>query len=135
MICMNEEKKKKRLRGFANIVFKQFEHLNENEKFKEKYRDTELKLLLNAKNGKYAALLVIDKGTIQVEGIKNQPKENLKKKKVGWDGLIQTTLEMFLELLKTENISIGMITRKVLRRKIKIRGIKKTLVLLQLLKL
>ncbi|KKM85319.1 hypothetical protein LCGC14_1290290 [marine sediment metagenome] len=82
---MSEEKKKKRLRGFANIVSKQFEHLNENEKFKEKYRDTELKLLLNAKNGKYAALLVIDKGTIQVEGIKNQPKENLKKKGgLGW---------------------------------------------------
>lgn len=132
---MSEEKKKKRLHGFANIVSKQFEHLNENEKFKEKYRDTELKLLLNAKNGKYAALLVIDKGTIQVKGIKNQPKENLKKKKVGWDGLIQTTLEMFLELLKSEKISIGMITRKVLRRKIKIRGMKKTLVLLQLLKL
>jgi len=132
---MSEEKKKKRLRGFANIVSKQFEHLNENEKFKEKYRDTELKLLLNAKNGKYAALLVIDKGTIKVEEIKNQPKENFKKKKVGWDGLMQTTLEMFLELLKSEKISIGMITRKVLRRKIKIRGIKKTLVLLQLLKL
>ncbi len=132
---MSEEKKKKRLRGFANIVSKQFEHLNENEKFKEKYRDTELKLLLNAKNGKYAALLVIDKGTIQVEGIKNQPKENLKKKKVGWDGLLQTTIEMFLELLKSEKISVGMIARKVLGRKIKIRGIKKVFVLLQLLKL
>jgi len=132
---MSEEKKKKRLRGFANIVSKQFEHLNENEKFKEKYRDTELKLLLNAKNGKYAALLVIDKGTIQVEGIKNQPKENLKKKKGGWDGLLQTTIEMFLELLKSEKISVGMIARKVLGRKIKIRGIKKVFVLLQLLKL
>ena len=132
---MSEEKKKKRLRGFANIVSKQFVHLNENEKFKEKYRDTELKLLLNAKNGKYAALLVIDKGTIQVEGIKNQPKENLKKKKVGWDGLLQTTIEMFLELLKSEKISVGMIARKVLGRKIKIRGIKKVFVLLQLLKL
>ncbi len=132
---MSEEKKKKRLRGFANIVSKQFEHLNKNEKFKEKYRDTELKLLLNPKNGKYAALLVINKGTIQVEGIQNQPKENLKKKKVGWDSFIQATIEMFLELLKSENLSKGMIAKKVLRRKMKIRGIKKGLVLIQILKL
>ena len=82
------EEKKKRLRGFAGIVSKQIEPLNDNEKFKEKYKDMQLKVLLNAKDGKYAALLVIDKGTIHVEDFKNNPKENLKKKVLGWNGLL-----------------------------------------------
>ena len=63
------EEKKKRLRGLAGIVSKLIEPLHKSEKFKEKFKDTELKVLLNAKDGKYAALLVIDKGTILVEGI------------------------------------------------------------------
>jgi len=58
------DEKKKRIRGLAGIVSKLVEPLNENEKFKEKFKDTEKKVLLNAKDGKYAALLVIDKGTI-----------------------------------------------------------------------
>ena len=72
------EEKKKRLRGFARIVSKQVEPLKENAKFKERFKDTEVKILLNAKDGKYAALLVIDKGTIHVEGFKNNPKKNLR---------------------------------------------------------
>ena len=72
----------KKLRGFAGIVSKQVEPLNENEKFKEKFGETELKILLNAKDGKWAALLIIDNGKVYVEGIKNQPKENINKKNV-----------------------------------------------------
>ena len=127
---MTEEKKK--LRGFASIVAKQIEPLNEMEKFKEKFKDTEVKVLLNAKDGKWAALLVIDKGTIHVEGIKNNPKENLKKKNAGWDGLLQTTTPMFLEILGSDDLSTGKVIRKILSGKIKIRGIKHVLVLLQL---
>ena len=128
---MSEEKKKK-LRRFARVVAKQVEPLNENEKFKERFKDVEVKILLNAKDGKYAALLVIDKGTIHVEGIKNQPKENIKKKVVGWDGLLQTNTAMFLELLGRDSVSMGKMVRKILIGKVKIRGIKKVLILLQL---
>ena len=127
---MAEEKKK--LRGFASIVAKQIEPLNEMEKFKEKFKDTEVKVLLNAKDGKWAALLVIDKGTIHVEGIKNNPKENIKKKNAGRDGLLQTTTPMFLEILGSDKLSMGKVIRKILSGKIKIRGIKNVLVLLQL---
>ena len=127
---MTEEKKK--LRGFASIVAKQIEPLNDMEKFKEKFVDTEVKVLLNAKDGKWAALLVIDKGKIYVEGIKNNPKENLKKKNAGWDGLLQTTTPMFLELLGGDDLSMGKVIRKILSGKIKIRGIKHVLILLQL---
>ncbi len=131
---MSDEKKKK-LRGFAGIVSKLVEPLNDNEKFKERFKDTELKVLLNAKDGKYAALLAIDKGTIYVEGIKNKPKKNLKKKIVGWDGLLQTKTSTFLEILESDDISLGKVVGKILTFRIKIRGIKHILILLQLFSL
>lgn len=130
---MSEEKKK--LHGFANIVSKQVEPLNDNEKFKEKFGDTELKILLNAKDGKWAALLIIDKGKIYIEGIKNEPKENIKKENAGWQGLLETTTPMFLELLGNDKVSMDKIIRKILTRKIKIKGYKKVLILLQLFEL
>ncbi|MFX1592700.1 MAG: hypothetical protein ACFFCL_08405 [Promethearchaeota archaeon] len=129
------EEKKTRLRGFAGIVSKQVEPLNENEKFKHVFKDTEVKVLLNAKDGKWAALLIIDKGKIHVDGIKNEPKENIKKKNAGWDGLLQTTTPMFMELLGSENLSMGKVIRKVLTRKIRIKGLKHVLVLLKLFNL
>lgn len=134
MILMSDEKKKKP-RGFAGIVAKLVEPLNENEKFKEKFKDTEVKVLLNAKDGKYAALLVIDNGKILVEGLKNNPKKNLKKKVVGWDGLLQTKTATFLEILENDDISIGKVIGKILTGRIKIRGIKNVLILLKLFSL
>ncbi|MBY8983948.1 MAG: hypothetical protein KGD65_02670 [Candidatus Lokiarchaeota archaeon] len=131
---MSDEKKKKP-RGFAGIVAKLVEPLNENEKFKEKFKDTEVKVLLNAKDGKYAALLVIDNGKILVEGLKNNPKKNLKKKVVGWDGLLQTKTATFLEILENDDISIGKVIGKILTGRIKIRGIKNVLILLKLFSL
>ena len=129
------EEKKKRLHGFAGIVSKQVEPLNDNEKFKQKYKDTQVKVLLNAKDGKYAALLVIDKGTIHVEDFKNDPKENLKKKVLGWDGLLQTKTKTFVGLLESDDISLGKVIGKILTGRIKIRGIKHVLVLLPLFSL
>jgi hypothetical protein len=126
------EEKKKRSKGFAGVVAKQVEPLNSNEKFKEDFKDTELKILLNAKDGKYAALLVIDKGRVYIEGIENSPKENIKKKIVGWDGLLQAKTQIFVDLLGGEDISMGSIVGKILTGRIKIRGIKNVLVLLKL---
>ena len=130
-----EEPKKKRLRGFAKIVSKEVEPLNENDKFKEKFKDTEVKILLNAKDGKYAALIVIDKGKIYVDGIENQPKENIKKKVAGWDGLLQADTQVFLDLLGGGDVTTGQVVGKILTRKIKIRGIKNVLILMQLFEL
>ncbi len=126
------EEKKTRLHGFAGILSKQVEPLNEMEKFKEKFKDTEVKVLLNAKDGKWAAMLIIDKGKIYVEGIKNDPKENINKKNAGWDGFLQTTTNIFLQLFGGTELSTGKVIKKILTRKIKIRGIKHVLVLLQL---
>ena len=131
MIHMSNEKKE-RLHGIAGILSKLVEPLNGNEKFKEKFKDREIKVLLNAKDGKYAALLVIDHGKVYVEGIKNKPKKNLKKKVVGWDGLLQAKTSIFLKLIETDDISMGKVVGKILTGRIKIRGIKHVLVLLQL---
>lgn len=126
------ETKKKKLKGFASIVAKQVEPLNSIEKFKEDFKDKVIKILLNAKDGKYAALLVIDHGRVYVEGIENKPKENIKKKVAGWDGLLQTDTQTFVNLLSGDNVTTGKIVAKILARKIKIRGVKNVLVLMKL---
>ena len=132
MIAMSEEKKK-RLRGFAGIVSKEIQPLKDNEEFKDKFKDTEEKILLNAKDGKWAALLVINKGDIYVEGIENNPKENIKKKNAGWDGLLETNTEIFVDLLSGgSDLTIGSVVKKIITRKIKIRGVKHVLILLKL---
>ncbi|GAG55933.1 unnamed protein product, partial [marine sediment metagenome] len=52
---MNEVEKKKRLKGFAKIVAREVEVLNTIERFKKDFKDSLVKILLNAKDGKYAA--------------------------------------------------------------------------------
>jgi len=126
------EEKKVRLKGFAKIVAQQVEPLNTIEKFMQDFKDKELKILLNAKDGKYAALLVIEHGKIYVEGIENEPKSNIKKEVVGWDGLLETKTQTFVDLLGGENLSMGSVIWKILTFRIKIKSIKNVLVLLQL---
>ena len=126
------EEKKKRIKGFAKVVAKEVEVLNTIEQFKEDFKDSELKILLNAKDGKYAALLVIDKGRVYVESIENEPKENIKKKNAGWDGFLEAKMELFVELLGGGDISMGSIIWKILTFRIKIKGIKNVLTLMKL---
>ncbi len=128
------EEKKARLKGFAKIVSQQVEPLNLIGKFKEDFKDRELKILLNAKDGKYAALLVIDHGKIYVEGVENTPKANIQKEVIGWNGLLETKTQTFVDLLGGENVSTGSIIWKILTFRIKIKGIKNVLVLLDLFK-
>ncbi|MFW9783617.1 MAG: hypothetical protein ACFFFB_15140, partial [Candidatus Heimdallarchaeota archaeon] len=61
--------------------------------------------------------------------------ENLKKKNAGWNGMLQTNTSTLLEIVESEEISIGKVVRKIIIGKIKIRGIRKVLVLLDLFKL
>jgi len=133
MMIMTEEKKA-RLKGFAKIVSQQVEPLNLIEQFKEDFKDREHKILLNAKDGKYAALIVIDHGKIYVEGIENTPKSNISKKVAGWDGLVETTTQMFVNLLGGENVTTGSIIWKWITFRIKFKGLKHVFVLLDLFK-
>ena len=101
------EPKKKRLKGFTKIVANEVEVLNTIEKFKEDFKDKLIKIMLNPKDGKQAALLVIDNGRIYVEGVDNNPKENIKKKVAGWDGFFQTDTKTFADLLGGGDITTG----------------------------
>jgi len=121
----------KKLRGFAKIISQQFEPLNDNEKFKKKFKDTDLKILLNATDGRYAALIKIKDGHVEVDGIKNNEKENLKKDALGWDGKLATTTELFLKIAAGKLSTLSMLG-KIITRKIKIKGISKVLVLTEL---
>ncbi len=128
------EEKKKRLRGFAGVVSKQVEPLNDIEKFKEDFKDRNVKILLNATDGKNGALIVIDKGTIYVEEIQNTPKENIKKKNARWDGRLQAKTKAFVNLLTSEDLTFGSVLGQILTFRIRIRGLKNSLTLLELFK-
>ena len=128
---MSENKEKKpKLRGFGKILAEQLEPLNEKDKFKEKYKDIDLKILLNATDGRYAALIKIKDGHIQVDGFKNK-KENLKREKLGWNGKLETKTQIFFDLAMGK-LSMLSVIGKLITRKIKIKNMKKVMVLTQL---
>ncbi|MHA1291044.1 MAG: hypothetical protein ACTSQJ_00080 [Promethearchaeota archaeon] len=122
----------KRVRGFAGLIEKIMEPLNQHEKFKEKFRNKTRKFLINAPNVNFAALIIIDNGTIRVESIANKPKENLKKKVVGWDGFVQMDTQIFLGLA-LNRLSILKVGMMWIIRKIKIKGLMKLLGFMKIL--
>ncbi len=108
---------------FAEAILETYGPLNNNEKFKEKYADKSFKILLNPKDGKFAALITINNGTVSIKGIENQDKKNLDQQELGWDGFMQTTLALFDEIGKG-NLSQSDIVKKVVSRKIKMKNVK-----------
>ena len=71
---------------FAEAILKTYNPLNTVEKFKEDYAEKSFKILLNPKDGQYAALITVDKGILAVEGIGNQNKNKIEQEVLGWDG-------------------------------------------------
>jgi len=122
--------KKKKLRGLPKIIWGFFAPLNDNDYFQKKFEDTDVKILLNAKDGRYAALIKINNGKIEIDGVPNKDKKELKKKKLGWDGKLETTTQIFMDIAMNK-ISLWGIIGKIFTRKIKIRGIRKLLILLK----
>ena len=125
----NREKKK--IRGFAVLIKSILTPLNENKEFQEKFRNVTTKILLNASNLNHAAIIIVDKGLVRVESIPNKPKENLRKQKVGWDAFLEMDTQTFLAIAMNR-LSLFGVAKKVLTRKIKIRGIRKLLILLKI---
>ncbi len=122
----------KKARGFAGLIVNVLEPLNENPKFKEQFKRKKRKYLINASNLNYAALITLDKGTLIIEGVRNKPKSNLKKKILGWDGYISMNSQIFLALAM-DKISLLNIGLKWLTRKVKIKGLIKMFTLLKML--
>ena len=91
------------------------------EKFKEEFADVKVKILVNPKDQKRAALIKIDKGTIDIEDVKND-KETLKNLK--YDGLFEAPFNLLAKVFE-EGLSTGTLLKKWITRKIKLRGIRK----------
>jgi len=130
---MSETKlEKKRIRGFAGLIASGLLPLNENQKFKERFANTDIKILLNAVNVNFAALIIIKNGILRVESIPNKPKENLKKKIVGWDALLAMDTQTYLALAMNR-LPMSKLGLKVLTGKVKVRGLRKLLILKKML--
>ena len=110
------------MRGFAAIVAQRFKSVNDNEEFKEFSKDISVKLLLNPTDQKFAALISVEKGTLTVEGIRNDDKKALKKKTLGWNGRMATNLQTFMKLAAGQ-VGLGKLLLKILTRKVKVRGL------------
>ncbi|MBA7690636.1 hypothetical protein ES703_99167 [subsurface metagenome] len=129
MVEPNQENNE--IRGFAVLINSILTPLNENKRFQNKFQNVSTRILLNASNLKYAALIVINHGFVRVESIPNKPKGNLKKRKVGWDAFLEMDTQTFLAIAMNRLSLLG-VAKKWLTGKVKMRGIRKLLNLLKM---
>ncbi len=109
--------------SYAEGIKEYYEPLNNNEKFKNKFKKAQFKVLLNPSDDDYAALIIVDKGTISVEIIANKPEENISKKVLGWDAMMETTRQMFDDIDEGK-ISTAAVVKKMISGKIKAKNIR-----------
>ena len=129
-----EELKEKGLRGFPKVVYTQLAPLNDNELFKEKYKDTSLKVLLNPNDQLKAALIIFDNGTVDVtEYKKSEPTMNLAKRKalIGYDAMLQVSTQMLFDIVSGKTSVVKLMKDNVKDKNIKVKGKLKLLKLLK----
>lgn len=127
------EENDKRIRGFAGLINSVLSPLNDNKSFKEKFSNINTKILINAVNLNFAALIIIDFGTVRVESIPNKPKSNLNKKNLGWNAFLEMDTQTFLAIAMNR-ISLFGVMKMWITGKIKMRGLRKLLILLKMIK-
>jgi len=121
----------KKARGFAGLLANIMGPLNDNPKFKEAFKKTQRTFLINASNLDFAAILIIDHGTLTIHSVPNKPKSNLKKKVIGWDGFISMDTMTFLGLAM-KRISIIKVGFKWIFGNVKMKGVFKLMSMLKL---
>ena len=82
----NEKQKKPKLRGFAAFIGNIINSVKDREEYKELIRGEKTRVVLHNEEDKWAALITLETGEITVEGIRNEPKENLSRKRLYWWG-------------------------------------------------
>ena len=124
--------KKKELKGFTGVISKQLMPLNANERYKEKYKNISLKILLNPIDQMNAALVTMDKGTIDIDEIEKQyPLMDMKKKQIGYDAMLQVTTQILTDIA-IGKMGIGRLLMTAAKDKnIKLKGKLKLLKLLK----
>jgi hypothetical protein len=107
--------------GYAGIISNILFPLNDNPRFQNHFRHKNLKFLLNSPDWVYAALVIIEKGTIRVEGIKNKPAENICRSTLLWDGYLEMDILLYSAVL-TRRISLMKMAKAWLKGKIRLKG-------------
>ncbi len=129
-----EELKEKGLRGFPKVVYTQLAPLNDSELFKEKYKDTSLKVLLNPNDQLKAALIIFENGTVDVkEYKKSEPTMNLVKRKtlIGYDAMLQVSTQLLFDIVSGKASVVKLMKDDVKDKNIKVKGKLKLLKLLK----
>lgn len=124
----NEKAKIKKPKGVGGVLHKMLMPLESNERFIQNYSKFNLKLLINARDTKYAALITINNGKILVESVSNKDKKSLKKKVLKWNGMLATSTTLLLEIAMGKLSIMGM-AKKIITRKLKVKGIKNLLIM------
>jgi hypothetical protein len=109
------------LAGYAGIVSNILYPLNENRKFQKYFRHKKLKFLLNSPGWVYAALVIIEKGTIRVEGIKNRPAEKIHRDVLRWNGYLEMDTLLYSAVL-TKRKSLMELAKAWLKGEIRLKG-------------
>jgi len=130
---MEDEMENNKVKGFVKLLWQQLVPLNDNPKFEHKFRDEKLTFIINITDGDYAALIRIRDGKVDIESIKNGDKRYMKElyKKYGCDGMLETELATLIEIAQG-NLSTGDMLKEILKRKMRLKGIKKLRVLSEL---
>ncbi len=116
-----KKEKKKRPRGFAGMISGILSRVNNNERFKEKFKDLgSFRFLIVATDFPPAGLVKIDNGILEVENVPIEDVKNTPR-----DGLIQGIVDNILAITKAKSTSD--ILKLWVRRKIKLRGLKSLL--------
>ena len=111
------------LQGYASIVASLLQPLNQNQRFKKTFGQKHLKILMNCPTWVYAALVTIENGTLQVEGIKKEPGERIDNRKLGWHVYFETNTVLYSDILAKRK-SLKDIAGKWMNGEIKVRGIR-----------
>ena len=83
---MVEEAEKPPLKGFAALIGNIINSVKDTKECKELIDGMKTRVLLNNKEGDWAALITVINNNITVECIENQPKENICREKLKWWG-------------------------------------------------
>ena len=106
--------------GFASLMHNQFVRpLKDSEKFKERYKDVNLQLFFNITDATHSAVLILKNGTIDIKGIAQVDKSELKKARNQCDAKIETDMKTFISMNGLSTLkTIG----KIFSGKLKIKG-------------
>ena len=123
--------RRKRIKGVGGIIYNLLAPLETNQKFQKKYARSFLRILINAKDTRYAAVLTIDCAKIIVESLTNDNKKILKKKVLNYNAMIKANVPILLDITTGKLGLMGMVM-KIITFKMKVKVIRKLLKLKKL---